>query len=310
MDVETLNHYKLHEKIGEGLNGTVYKAWDTQQNRQVALKILKPFGIETINKQIWHNIKKLSEINHLNLVPIYKIEQDEDKRFIVTKLIEGKTLKDLILYKQTDDLKPFELLEKIIAGLSELQKHGFVHGNLKPSNIIISDEGEVMLMDAFLSPFENFQIKPEFIIPYEDYHYVSPEQINCKDISIKSDFFTVGIIIYQLLTGRLPFTGNNEEDLTESIINKQPDYDILKSVSINSIRLLIIQKLLSKNPLERFFDSSELINTLKELSDIDSDLEKIDNNITAGKNPRRYLLVPILIALVFILWFILSSSRN
>lgn len=174
---------------------------------------------------------------------------------------------------------------------------------------MLKDNGELVLLDPFISIFPNFQKKPEIILPYEAYHYISPEHIKGQPLSIKTDFFAVGIILYQMITGQLPFIRQSERELANAIVNDKIETELLKSKEINSIRLLVIEKLLSKNPADRFKDCVELLSTLKELSSIDETVKKIRSTHTDSKNPRRYLLIPILVALIFILWFVLTSDH-
>ena len=215
MDVQILHHYQIFDKIGEGINGTVYKAWDNKQRRQVALKILKPAGIQAVTKQVWLDIKNFSKIDHPNMAVIYDIEHYDNQTYIVSEFINGITLKDLMLIQKMEDIKPFELLKDIISALLELHKKKY-HGNLKPTNIMINSENQIVLLDPYLSPFHDYHNRPEFVIPYEAYHYIAPEYILGKAINYKADLFAVGIIAYKLITGQLPFLGGIEEELASA----------------------------------------------------------------------------------------------
>ena len=306
MEIKQINQYEAFHLIGKGIGSAVYKAWDSEKKRQVSAKLLFPNS--TINRDI-SQIFKYANISHPNLCTIHSVEPYNDSILIITDYLDGESLQQKIISSEYPRENLLLILKNVISGLEELYKHDLVHGNLKPSNIIITEDDRIMITDAGLSPFENFQKTPEFQIPYEAFHYLSPEQIENKPASAKSDFFALGVIAYRILTDHLPFEGNNEDELTEAIMTKQPQYVYLQNNPLKEIYSLLLNKFLAKAPADRFVDTTEILATLKEIELFDRNIEEYAPYKPSAKNPRKYLTYTVLAALLLILWFVLTINK-
>lgn len=307
MDIKQINQYEAFHKIGQGIGSIIYKAWDSEYNRRVAIKMLYP------NDSVYRDFEKISEyvgIEHPNLCTVYSVEKYEDSILVITDYIEGESLQNYILKSKFRKENLFQLLKELIAGLTELYKNNLVHGNIKPSNIIINNDKRPILTDAGLSPFEDFQKSPEFVIPYDAYHYLSPEQVLNESPTEKSDFFSLGTIAYRIMIGVLPFEGENEEQLSDAILRKQPDYDTLKTSPLKGVYSLFLGKLLAKSPDDRFTDTNELLATINEIELLDNNIEEYAPFRSKQNNPRKYLTVSILALLFIILWMVATLSNQ
>ncbi len=303
MDYKQINSYESTQKIGESTTSVIYKAYDLEHNRVVSIKQLKP--TDSIKRDV-HKIKCYIGIEHPNLSTVYSVEEYNDSIIIISDYIEGVTLKQLFSKSAFEKENLLDLLKQISCGLSALHTQNLLHGNLKPSNIIVTDSGEIVLLDAGLSPFDDFQNSPEFMAPYDACHYLAPEQVKNEPMSQQSDFFALGVIAYRLSFGRLPFVGDNEEQLTHAILNDKPDFSSSEQGYEQRINRLLLGKLLAKKRQDRFTDTSELMATLLEINQFDENSSKYSNLDTIQENPRKYLKVSLLAILVILLWSILS----
>jgi|GEM_PF-5593534 len=307
MEIKSFLHYQTVEVIGEGLSRVVYKAWDTKQNRSVAIKVLKiPQDKASLLFNL-NDVKTLTHIEHPNLCNVYAVGEKDGYPFIVMELIEGKTLQQLFMKKEFDRLKFLNAAIQISKGLNRLHHEKIVHGNLKPTNIMVNNEGTFKLLDTGLSLFKDFQNNPDFVPPYEAFHYLSPEQITGNELTFKLDLFSLGIIFYQMLSGVLPFDGKDEDALCKSIMNDTPSYKKLLKRKISGDYILVIEKLLAKNPAERFLHTDELLVTLEEIDIFESHENKYKANRYNHHNPRQYLMISLLVVLLIIFWYIITS---
>ena len=135
-------------------------------------------------------IEQYKNIDHPNVCSVFAVEKYDDSILVVSDYIEGETLQSIILKNEFPKEKLLPFLNQISSGLEAIYDHDLVHGNLKPSNIIVTDDLKPILTDAGLSPFENFQKTPDFVVPYEAYHYLSPEQVQNQPPTEKSDYFS------------------------------------------------------------------------------------------------------------------------
>ncbi len=284
MEIRQVSNYHIFEKLGEGISGVVYRAWDNTQQRPAAIKILKHPPTTEYFRDYLSTAKALIHADHPNLCGIYEVGKTDDEAYIIMELIDGVTFKDIILQRKQSDYDFVDTAFRIARGLKAIHNMKLVHGNLKPSNIMISELGEVKLLDAGLSVFKNFQQNPEFVAPYDPYHYLSPEHVLNQPITAKSDLFSLGILLFQLISGSLPFSGKDEDALCESILKYRPMFTDLRSQSVPGDHILLLERLLAKDPSERITSTGELLITLKEMRSFHKEFDNlhsfIKNNAT------------------------------
>ena len=207
---ETILHYKILEKLGEGGMGEVYKAQDTKLDRFVALKFLPSqlTATEEEKARFIQEAKAASAMNHPNVCTIYSIEENNNQLFIVMEYIEGTTLRD---NKQVlSEKKILEIAAQAADGLGAAHEKGIVHRDIKPENIMIRKDGIVQVMDFGLAKLfsgNNVSRLTKVGTTMGTMGYMSPEQVQGLDVDHRTDIFSLGVVLYELLAGEAPFKG-------------------------------------------------------------------------------------------------------
>jgi TolB-like protein/Tfp pilus assembly protein PilF/predicted Ser/Thr protein kinase len=247
-------HYKILEKLGEGGMGEVYKAQDTKLDRFVALKFLPRFisPNEEERKRFENEAQAAASLNHPNIATIYAIEDSEDKIFIVMEYIDGTELKDKIKSGSIPIEETIHLAIQIAEGLEAAHKKGIVHRDIKSSNIIITNDGKVKIMDFGLAKIKGGTNVTKIGTTVGTAAYMSPEQAKGDEVDYRSDIWSFGVVLYEMLTGQMPFKGEYDQALIYSIINESPNPINVRQRGIPSELSEIIDRLLQKNPNRRY----------------------------------------------------------
>jgi serine/threonine-protein kinase len=259
--------YELLEKIGDGGMAVVYKAKCRLLNRYVAVKILKP---EFVNdSKFLENFRKESHaaasLSHPNIVNVYDVGKEGNINYIVMELVSGQPLSELIKEEAPMDYKRVvELTRQIASGLSVAHKHNIIHRDVKPHNILITEDGVAKITDFGIAK----AVKTSTIVDQTaeaimgSVHYFSPEQARGGYVDEKSDIYSLGIVMYEMLTGKVPFDGENPVSVALKHINEEM---VLPSALVSGIppRIeQIVMKATSKLPTARFSSADEMISEL------------------------------------------------
>jgi len=252
---QTISHYKIHEKLGEGGMGIVYKAQDTKLDRMVALKFLPPHlsASEEDKARFIQEAKAASALNHPNVCTIHDINEHDGQMFIVMEFVDGQTLRGkrgTISFKQAIDIGI-----QIADGLAAAHEKGIVHRDIKPENIMVRRDGICQIMDFGLAKLRTSGSKISRLTKEGSTvgtaGYMSPEQIQGQDADHRSDIFSFGVLLYELLTGQLPFRGIHETALAYEIVNVDPaPMSSVKSEIDPNLDSLVLE-CLEKEPRER-----------------------------------------------------------
>jgi predicted Ser/Thr protein kinase len=273
---ETVLHYKILEKLGEGGMGVVYLAEDTKLERKVAIKFL-PHYI-SINseerKRFKVEAKAAAALNHPNIATIYAIEEYEEQLFLAMEYIQGNSLAELVTNPLTLETA-IDTAIQIAAGLQTAHEKGIVHRDIKSANIMITDKGVVKIMDFGLAKLANRTKMTVQGATLGTAAYMSPEQARGEDTDHRSDIWSVGVVLYEMISGKLPFKGDYEQAVIYSILNEEPEpLTALRSglpIEIDNI----ISKVLAKDPGVRYQHIDELPADLKTLlSDTSTSLQR------------------------------------
>jgi serine/threonine protein kinase len=219
-------HYKIIEKLGQGGMGIVYLAEDSKLERQVAIKFL-PHHIASNSeerKRFEIEAKAAAALNHPNIATIYAIEESDDEMFLVMEYIEGRELKEVV---RAQDFVPqqdaINYSIQIAEGLQAAHKKGIVHRDVKASNIMVTNDGKVKIMDFGLAKFRGAGQITKLGTTVGTAAYMSPEQSKGEDVDQRSDIWSFGVVLYEMLAGELPFKGEYEQAIIYSILNEEPD---------------------------------------------------------------------------------------
>ena len=260
---QTISHYKILEKLGEGGMGIVYKAQDTKLDRLVALKFLPPHlsASEQDKARFVQEAKAASALNHPNVCTIHDIQEHDGQMFIVMEYVEGQTLQDKksnVSFKQAVDIGI-----QIGEGLAAAHEKGIVHRDIKPENIMIRKDGIAQIMDFGLAKLGGVSRLTKEGSTVGTAGYMSPEQVQGQDADHRSDIFSFGVVLYELLTGQRPFKGIHETALAYEIVNV--DAAPMSSVrpDIDPTLDAIVLECLEKDPNERAQSAKQVALDLK-----------------------------------------------
>jgi serine/threonine protein kinase/TolB-like protein/Tfp pilus assembly protein PilF len=287
-------HYRILNKLGEGGMGVVYKAEDTKLRRVVALKFL-PYELTRDNdakKRFVLEAQTASALDHPNICTIYEIDKTgEGQMYIAMAFYEGQTLKEKI---ERSPLKIEELIDiaiQVSEGLKRAHEAGMVHRDIKPGNIIVTPRGEVKILDFGLAKILSGQLKfTKTGTIAGTVYYMSPEQINGENIDNRTDIWSLGVVLYEIITGQLPFKGEYEQAIIYSILNEyqKPVKTFRNNIPVDLEK--IIDKALTKNPSDRYRNMNDLLIDLKRLKERLLKGKTGDNEnetLTIGKDYRR-----------------------
>jgi len=265
---ETILHYKILEKLGEGGMGEVYKAQDTKLDRFVALKFLpsQMTSSEDDKARFIQEAKAASAMNHPNVCTIHDIQEHEGQLFIVMEFIDGTTLRN---NKQLfSEKRIIEIAAQVADGLGAAHEKGIVHRDIKPENIMIRKDGIVQIMDFGLAKLRETSGVSRLTkagTTMGTMGYMSPEQVQGLDVDYRTDIFSLGVVMYEMFAGETPFKGMHETAIMYEIVNVDPPpISTIKEGTDPELDQLIFE-CLEKDKDERFQSAKELARSLRKL---------------------------------------------
>lgn len=283
------DRYEIIDKVGSGGMADVYKALCHRLNRYVAIKILKSeFSSDTNFVQKFRaEAQSVAGLSHPNIVSVYDVGDDDGLHYIVMELVEGITLKRFIEKRRRLDVKEaVGIAIQIAMGMEAAHTHHIIHRDIKPQNIIISREGKVKVADFGIAKAATSNTISQNAIG--SVHYLSPEQARGGYSDERSDIYSLGVTLYEMLTGQVPFAGDNSVSVallhiqSEAVPVRELNPDVPLSVD------KIIQKCMQKKPERRYQSASELINDLKRsIINPDGDYVSIASNASVSGSPTR-----------------------
>ncbi|MGH7601256.1 MAG: FlgO family outer membrane protein, partial [bacterium] len=268
---ETISHYKLLEKLGQGGMGVVYKAQDLKLDRFVALKFLPPYlsADEEEKKRFIQEAKAASALDHPNICTIYEIDEAEDgQMFIAMAYYDGETLKKKVASNQATPVglsvsSVIEIAIQIAQGLAKAHEHGIVHRDLKPENVIITKESVAKIVDFGLAKLTGHTRLTKDGATKGTAAYMSPEQARGEDTDHRTDIWSLGVVMYEMLTGQLPFKGEKEPAVVYGILTKAPKPVSEWRHEIPGVLEQVINRALAKDADERYQRVEEMLEELK-----------------------------------------------
>lgn len=274
----TLGHYEIIEPLGAGGMGEVYRARDTSLKREVALKVLLQDFTSSRERleRFQREAEALAALDHPNIVTIHSVEEAEGVRFLTMQLVEGEQLSELIPESGMPLARIFDIAIPLADALTTAHGNDIVHRDLKPGNIMVTDEGRVKVLDFGLAklrhetaPEEATELPTELLTQegriLGTMPYMSPEQLEGKDVDSRSDIFSLGAVLYEMATGERPFRGDTSVSLISSIVKDDPrPVDAIRENLPHHLGR-IIRRCLEKDRERRFQSAKEIRNELEDL---------------------------------------------
>jgi eukaryotic-like serine/threonine-protein kinase len=291
---EKIGRYEVKSKLGAGGMGEVFLAHDTSLDREVAIKVLLPefcCNLERVNR-FKLEARAASALNHPNIITIYEIGEDGEKLFISTEFIKGETLRSLIERKALDLSSSLNIAEQIASAVATAHAAGIIHRDLKPENIMVREDGIVKVLDFGLAKptaVESEAETRELVstkagMVMGSVGYMSPEQSRGKEVDARTDLWSVGIVLYEMLTGKTPFDGETMTDILANIIHKEP-IPITEKIEICPHELgRIVRKSLRKDREERYQTAKDFLLDIKTLR---REME-LEHELEVSISPSRY----------------------
>jgi serine/threonine protein kinase/Flp pilus assembly protein TadD len=264
----TISHYKILEKLGEGGMGVVYKAEDIKLKRAVAMKFLpKNLSVHTEERERFlHEARAASALNHPNICVIHEIDEENDEIFLVMEYVEGATLREWMRgrfgepegYQKNGILEAVQIGIQIADGLAAAHDKGIVHRDVKAENIMVTEDGRAKVMDFGLAKLRGLSKLTRTGSTVGTIAYMSPEQIQGIEVDLRTDIFSFGVVLYEMLSGRLPFQAEHEAALMYEIMNVEAPSltELRKGMDVDLDR--IVNKCIEKNRDERYQSMREV----------------------------------------------------
>ena len=223
---KTISHYKILEKLGQGGMGVVYKAHDTSLDRDIALKFLPHYLTSSPNEKerFYHEARAAAALMHSNVAVVYEIGEYENQVYISMEYVEGKTLKHIIEHdcESLTIIKVLDIAIQICDGLTAAHEKGIVHRDIKSDNIMLTSKGQVKIMDFGLAKIRGATKLTQTGSTVGTVFYMSPEQATGEKVDHRSDIFSFGVVLYEMLTANLPFIGDHQAAIMYSLLNENP----------------------------------------------------------------------------------------
>lgn len=262
------NRYELLAKVGDGGMAVVYKARDIMLNRTVAVKILResyasdPAFLQRFNREA----QAAANLNHPNIVNVFDVGHEGDIHYIVMEFIEGSNLKDLIIKQAPFPAgQAIETAAEICDAIGYAHSKGLIHRDIKPQNILLTNDGKVKVTDFGIAKGYGDQNLTQTGITLGTVHYFSPEQAKGLPVQPQSDIYSIGVVLYEMVTGRIPFESDNPVALAVKHIEELPPMPRLYNPSIPPALESIILKALSKDPAQRYPSAAAMAKALRNL---------------------------------------------
>ena len=310
-----LGPYEIQSPIGAGGMGEVYRARDARLNRDVAIKIL-PASFSSDPERLQRfaqESRAAAALNHPNILSIFDIGEDRGAPYVVSELLEGETLRDRLRNGALSSRKGIDYGRQIVSGLAAAHDKGIVHRDLKPENIFVTNDGRVKILDFGLAKLTHpdtdlsgdaptQQVGTESGMVMGTAGYMSPEQVRGKTADSRTDIFSFGAVLYEMLSGKRAFHGDSAVDTMSAILKEEPPDLAETNRNVSPALERIVRHCLEKNPAERFQSARDVAFNLEALTDISTSSRGGVRALAEEKSARRWLLPLVAALLLFASW--------
>jgi len=263
-----LGRYEIIGELGQGAMGVVYKAKDPLIDRVVAIKTINLNQAleerEEYEARFYQEARAAGRLSHHNIVTIYDVGKSGDVAYIAMEFLEGRELRDLLNERSVLPLpQVLDIVAQVAQGLAYAHEHGIVHRDVKPSNIMIQKDGHVKITDFGIARMASAAVRTQTGMVLGSPKYMSPEQVMGKLTDQRSDIFSLGIMLYEMLTGRPPFSGENVNAIMYQTLNAAPPQPSSMNSAVPDMLNFIVAKALAKKVDERYQNAREFADDLR-----------------------------------------------
>ncbi|NOU01093.1 MAG: serine/threonine protein kinase [Gallionella sp.] len=271
--ISQLGRYEVLSELGQGAMGVVYKAKDPLIDRIVAIKTIN-LGLALDEKEeyegrFYQEAKAAGRLSHPNIVTIYDVGRNDEVAYIAMEFLEGRELRDIM---NDEGLLPvhqiLDIVAQVASGLAYAHENGIVHRDVKPSNIMVVRDGHVKITDFGIARMASSSVRTQTGMVLGSPKYMSPEQVMGKLIDQRSDIFSLGVMLYEMLTGQAPFTGDNVNAIMYQTLNTIPSPPNTLNGSVPEMVNFIVAKALSKGLDDRYQDAKDFADDLRSCRDM------------------------------------------
>ena len=257
--------YRIVEEVGRGGMGVVYKAEDTKLKRTVALKFLPPHLMDSteLKERFIIEAQAAAALSHPNICVIHEVEEAAGQSYIAMEYVQGETLRDKIKKGPLKTEDALEIAIQVAEGLSEAHKKGIIHRDIKSANIMVTDKGQAKVMDFGLAKLRGGSSLTKSQTTLGTVAYMSPEQARGDEVDQRSDLWSLGVVLYELLTGELPFKGDRDVSIIYSIVHEEPKPIKLRKPPVPVELQQVIARALKKKREARYGSADEMVKDLK-----------------------------------------------
>ena len=257
---QTISHYKVLDKLGQGGMGVVYRAQDTKLDRTVALKFLPAhlLGDEDIRKRFEREAKAVASLHHPNICPVYEIDDVDEKAFIAMAFIEGESLDKKIEQGPLKLDQALAIAQQVAQGLEAAHEKGIHHRDIKPENLMVDAKGHVTIMDFGLAQLTEASRLTRTDETLGTTSYMSPEQTEGSGTDHRTDIWALGVVLYEMIVGDQPFKGDYDKAIMYSILNEEPEPITALRTGVPMELEVGVGKCLEKEPQRRYLEHSRL----------------------------------------------------
>lgn len=271
--ISQLGRYEVLSELGQGAMGVVYKAKDPLIDRIVAIKTIN-LGLAQDEKEeyegrFYQEAKAAGRLSHPNIVTIYDVGKNDEVAYIAMEFLEGRELRDIM---NDDGLLPvhqvLDIVAQVALGLAYAHEYGIVHRDVKPSNIMVVRDGHVKITDFGIARMDSSSVRTQTGMVLGSPKYMSPEQVMGKMIDQRSDIFSLGVMLYEMLTGQAPFSGDNVNAIMYQTLNTIPAPPNTLNPDVPEMVNFIVAKALTKGLEDRYQDAKDFADDLRSCRDM------------------------------------------
>ncbi len=303
---QTVSHFRILEILGEGAMGIVYHAEDTQLRCTRAIKFLSPHSLETATekKRFLNEARAAADLHHSAICNVYEVGEHNGRMFLVMEFLAGATLRQRIARGPLDLREALLIAIQVAEGLQEAHDQGVVHRDIKPTNIMVTEkslgkfQAKIMDFGLALLPGASRMTRTGFTVG--TVAYMSPEQESGSGTDQRTDLWSLGVVLYEMVTGRLPFTGDNESAMRHAIRSQTPDSVMNLRPDAPPELEAILNKAMAKNPAERYPTAAELLQDLRKIHQLLEPGQDASSQLWTFKPPGGKRLLRTFVALLAI----------